>query len=242
MLLKAPDRSRRLLGKPPARPHKPRPLPSNRRAVQRISQQRSKRSPRSPKQFSVAMADKRQAARKKIDLASVAAKEGIASENLLIFLLAGELFGLRLATVAEIIRLPHLAHMPLVPPSLHGLANLRGSVLPVVSLRALLHLPDVEANEQTRVIVMRGAVPVGFVVDRVDRLMTLAVDQFEQDATEAGTIDSALFDGVIKGAEGKSTIKLLNPSGLLSGQFVQLGVAATRDAIGTSVAITTTPA
>ena len=92
----------------------------------------------------------------------------------MIFRLAGESFGLRLATVAEIIRLPDLAHMPLVPPSLLGLANLRGIVLPVISLRALLHLPDIEANEQTRVIVMRGDAPVGFVVDRVDRLMALA--------------------------------------------------------------------
>ena len=46
--------------------------------------------------------------------------------------------------IAEIIRLPDLAHMPLVPPSLLGLANLRGIVLPVISLRALLHLPHHE--------------------------------------------------------------------------------------------------
>ena len=58
------------------------------------------------------------------------AGEDLASENLLIFKLAGELFGLRLASVAEIIRLPHLAHMPLVPPSLLGLANLRGVSCP----------------------------------------------------------------------------------------------------------------
>ena len=42
--------------------------------------------------------------------------------------------------VGEIIRLPGLAHMPLAPPSLLGLANLRGAVLPVVSLRRLLGL------------------------------------------------------------------------------------------------------
>lgn len=190
------------------------------------------------------MGNRRQPLRKKTDLPSAAnslvtAREDIASENLLIFRIAGESFGLRLATVAEIIRLPDLAHMPLVPPSLHGLANLRGIVLPVVSLRALLHLPDVEANEQTRVIVMRGDAPVGFVVDRVDRLTTLAADQLEQDDAGAGTIDPALLDGVIKGAEGESTTKLLNPSRLLSGQFAQLGVSATRTASATSVAMTT---
>ena len=92
------------------------------------------------------MASRRQQPRKKTDLPSaadglVAAEDDSASEDLLIFRIAGESFGLRLATVAEIIRLPDLAHMPLVPPSLLGLANLRGIVLPVVSLRALLQLP-----------------------------------------------------------------------------------------------------
>jgi purine-binding chemotaxis protein CheW len=169
----------------------------------------------------------------------VAAEEDTASENLLIFRLAGESCALRLATVAEIIRLPDLAHMPLVPSSLLGLANLRGIVLPVVSLRALLHLPDIEASEQARVIVMRGDAPVGFVVDRVDRLLALAADQLEQDDVGAGTIDPALLEGAIKGAEGESTIKLLNPSRLLSGQFVQLGVSATRAVSRSSVAMST---
>ena len=104
---------------------------------------------------------------------------------------------------------------------------MRGIVLPVVSLRALLHLPDIEANKSTRVIVMRGDAPVGFVVDGVDRLLAVAADQIEKDDAGAGTIDPALLDGVIKGAEGESPIKLLSPSRLLSGQFVRLGISAT---------------
>jgi len=187
------------------------------------------------------MASRRQQSRKTADLHSatdllVAGEDDVASENLLIFQVAGESFALRLAAVAEIIRLPDLAHMPLVPPSLLGLANLRGIVLPVISLRALLKLPGTEANEQTRVIVMRGNASVGFVVDRVDRLLALAAHQLEHDHVGAGTIDPALLDGTIKGWEGQSTIKLLNPSQLLSGQFAQLGVT-TRVTSGSPVAI-----
>ena len=187
------------------------------------------------------MANRRQQNRTKTDNSStedggVTAKHGSASEDLLIFRIAGESFGLRLATVAEIIRLPDLVHMPLVPPSLLGLANLRGIVLPVVSLRALLHLPDHDAKEQTRVIVLRGDAPVGFVVDRVERLVSIAGGQPEQDDAGAGTIDPALLEGVIKGAEGEGTIKILSPSRLLSGQFVQLGVSAARTASRPSVA------
>jgi purine-binding chemotaxis protein CheW len=181
------------------------------------------------------MASRRQPSRRTADLPAaadplVAGEEDVASENLLIFELAGESFALRLASVAEIIRLPDLAHMPLVPPSLLGLANLRGVVLPVISLRALLQLPSIESDEQTRVIVMRGDAAVGFVVDRVDRLLALAAHQLEHDDAGAGTTDPALLDGTIKGSEGQSTIKLLNPSRLLSGQFARLGVSTTRAA------------
>jgi len=159
--------------------------------------------------------------------APVPADIEVRAEGLLIFRLGGESFGLALSAVAEIIRLPKLVHMPLVPPSLLGLANLRGIVLPVVSLRKLLHLPDGEANELTRVIVLRGNAPAGLVVDRVDRLLALAADRIEKDDSGAGMIDPALLDGVVKGGEGKSPIKVLNASRVLRGQFMRLGVAAT---------------
>jgi purine-binding chemotaxis protein CheW len=188
------------------------------------------------------MAGRRQQSRKTADLPAavdplVAGEEDIASENLLIFELAGESFALRLASVAEIIRLPDLAHMPLVPPSLLGLANLRGIVLPVISLRALLQLPGIEADEHTRVIVMRGVAAVGFVVDRVDRLLALAAHQLEHDDAGAGATDPALLDGTIKGSEGQSTIKLLNPSRLLSGKFARLGVSTAHAASRSPVAM-----
>src|SRR6187200_589119 len=119
MLLKAPDRSLRSLRKRPAHRLKPQPRPSSRPAARKISQQRSKRSPRWQKPFSVPMASSRQRHSKTAVLSTaayplVAGEEDLASENLLIFQLGGESFGLRLASVAEIIRLPHLAHMPLV--------------------------------------------------------------------------------------------------------------------------------
>jgi purine-binding chemotaxis protein CheW len=189
------------------------------------------------------MADMRQQSRKKrsdrvTDDAAPVAADTAAAENLLIFRLAGESFGLRLATVAEIIRLRDLSHMPLVPPSLLGLANLRGVVLPVVSLRALLHLPNLAADESTRVVVMRGDAPVGFVVDGIERLLTIAADKLEKQNAGAGTIDPAALDGIVKGAEGQSPIKLLNPERLLGGQFVRLGIssrpAATRPSLASS--------
>jgi purine-binding chemotaxis protein CheW len=187
------------------------------------------------------MANRRKQTRNNSDLSTdsgalVAPDTAAVLEDLLVFRLAGESFGLRLTAVAEIILPPDLAYMPLVPPSLLGLANLRGVVMPVVSLRALLHLPHVPSDKSTRVIVVRGDTPVGFVVDGIHRLWAVATDQLEKDDAGAGTIDPTLLDAIIKGAEGESPIKLLSPSRLLSGQFVRLGISSTPAASQTLLA------
>lgn len=157
--------------------------------------------------------------------------------HFLIFKIGGEPFGLRLGSVAEIIRMPALSRMPLVPPSLLGLANLRGIVMPVISLRQLLQLPEAAADGLTRVIVMRGDAPVGFVVDRIDRMLALPEDQLDHDDAGAGTIDPAVLDGVIKGAEGETPTKILDPQRVLSGQFDRLGISGAREATRASMSV-----
>jgi purine-binding chemotaxis protein CheW len=181
------------------------------------------------------MASRREQTRKKAHLSTdaaafVAPDATEVLEDLLVFQLAGEPFGLRLNVVAEIIRPPALAHMPLVPPSLLGLANLRGVVMPVVSLRALLHLPDIATDKSTRVIVLRGDNPVGLVVDGIRGLLAVATDRLETDDIGTDAVASAVLDGVIKCAEGESPIKLLSPSRLLHGQFARLGTTTPAEA------------
>lgn len=179
------------------------------------------------------MASPRQQTRKKATSPSTvdggaAPERDIASENFLVFRIAGEMFGLRLGIVAEIARLPELAHMPLAPPCLLGLANLRGIVMPVMSLRILLRRRDLETDEQSRAVILRGDAPVGLVVDRIERLVQITPDQL--DPYEARTDVDPALDGVIKGAEGQGTIKILSPTRLLAEQFTQFGVSSSRPA------------
>ena len=137
-------------------------------------------------------------------------------------------------TSAEIVRVPSLAHMPLGPRSLHGLANLHGAVLPVVGMRRLLGLSDAPLDDAMRVIVINHAAPAGFVVDRIEKLLVLTPDRIEKDDAGAGSVDPDLLDGVIKGAEGESTIKIVNPARLLRDEFSQLGVSGSRSVDGSS--------
>ena len=70
------------------------------------------------------------------------------------------------------IRLPPVARVPQAPKGLLGLANLRGTVLPVASLRGLLGVSEAaeaESGAASRAIVLDGAAPVALVVDAIER-------------------------------------------------------------------------
>ncbi|HEY0328431.1 MAG TPA: chemotaxis protein CheW [Rhodopseudomonas sp.] len=168
----------------------------------------------------------------------VAAAPASDAAHVVVFGVAAERLGLRLKEVAEIIRPPKLAQMPMAPHSLLGLANLRGTVLPVLGLRRLLGWPDAAAGDTARVIVIDRPAPFGLLVDRIDRLLPVADDAIEHDDSGAGQLDPALLEGVIKGDEGRDAIKVLHPDQLLRDQFARLAGSAPRAAAGVTAIAT----
>ena len=80
---------------------------------------------------------------------------------------AGAQMSLPAQAVAEVIKRPRLTRVPHAPPGLLGVAHLRGTVLPVVSLGQMLGL---DGGDGDRVVVLRRDPPVGLVVDGVEAL------------------------------------------------------------------------
>ena len=85
----------------------------------------------------------------------VAAASADASQFVM-FHIQDEKFALRLAEVQEIIRMPDVVRMPMSPPALEGLANLRGTVLPVISLRQVFRFPVALHDDAARAMVTEG--------------------------------------------------------------------------------------
>jgi purine-binding chemotaxis protein CheW len=145
-----------------------------------------------------------------------------ADRQFVTFHVGSEQLAFRLDETAEIIRVPPLAQMPLGPASVLGLANLRGTVLPVVSLRQLLGFEPATLDDATRVIVMSGAAPIGYAVDRITGLSIVPINAIDAGGTGSGSIDPAVVEGVIKGTEGGDSIKLLASKPLLQRDFANL--------------------
>jgi purine-binding chemotaxis protein CheW len=137
------------------------------------------------------------------------------------FDMAGEQYAFPMQRVQEIIRMPAVVKVPLGPPSLEGLANLRGRVLPVVSLRICCAMEQTEHDETTRVIVVDGGVPLGFVVDRVSSVISIDPQQVESAESVQSTVNSDVLVGVIKSGEGQMTT-VLDVDRLIGTQFTRL--------------------
>ena len=131
------------------------------------------------------------------------------------FQLRGGVFALALAEVQEIIRMPALVHVPLSPPGLLGLANLRGTVMPVTGLREIFGYPAAERDESNRVVVIshEGA-PLGLVVDRMEAVVNAQESEIES-AESIEEIRSELLHGIIRRQDG-GMVLILDPTHLVS--------------------------
>jgi purine-binding chemotaxis protein CheW len=82
--------------------------------------------------------------------------------------LGNELFAVEISYAREVVVLEEYTTVPLAPPHLVGIANLRGQVLPIVDVRPLLGLLPRRVGRGSRVLVVAaGAYQVGMAVDGV---------------------------------------------------------------------------
>jgi len=92
------------------------------------------------------------------------------SGDVLTFKVGGEALSLPAGDVAEIIRLRALTRVPHGPAALLGVSNLRGAVLPVVSLAGLMGRPVATPAPSSRIVVTGNGSAIGLLVDEVSAL------------------------------------------------------------------------
>lgn len=138
------------------------------------------------------------------------------------FIVGEEVFAVDMAPVQEIIRMPSVVRVPMSPATLEGLANLRGRVLPIVSLRRIFGFADAEANDATRAIVIDLGQPLGFVVDRVASVVGVEINKIEDVRSISGTVDTDLLTGLIKDVGGHGMIMILDFAKLIANEFSEM--------------------
>lgn len=96
------------------------------------------------------------------------------------FTIGGQLFGIPVLQVQDVLRPQSIARIPMAPPEILGSLNLRGRIVTVVNTRHSLGFPKAEGNETPMsIVVPHGDDLVSLAVDRVGEVLSLNSQQFE---------------------------------------------------------------
>lgn len=151
----------------------------------------------------------------------------------LTFVLGGETYSIGILGIKEIIEYGVITTVPMMPPFIRGVINLRGAVVPVLDLLARFGTGRTEAARRTCIVIVEvksrnETIDVGILVDAVNEVVGIAAEDIEPAPTLGSNIDTRFVAGM----------------GKVDGQFVAiLNVNQVADCANfASKALTATPA
>lgn len=102
--------------------------------------------------------------------------------------------------VTDIIELPEITVVPLMPDYIKGVINLRGKVVPVIDLRERLSLEKIDYDKKTCVIIITiQEISVGIIVERVLDAENVTTSQIEESLRKNTFVSHLInIDGQIK--------------------------------------------
>jgi purine-binding chemotaxis protein CheW len=135
------------------------------------------------------------------------------------FQLSDQEYAFRIEQIREIVILKQVTRTPQVPSYVEGVSNLRGKIIPIISLRLLFGLGNKAIDDETRTIVVNvGDRTMGYTVDSVSQVMRIQEENI-QPAPDAITSGGANYIGGLANLEDRMIVileidELLNPDEL----------------------------
>jgi purine-binding chemotaxis protein CheW len=117
----------------------------------------------------------------------------------LTFSLGQEEYGIEILRVQEIKGYSSVTPIPNTPPFIKGVMNLRGTVVPVVDLRAKFGMSESEYTRFTVIIVVNvGTHVVGLIVDAVSDVLDVAASEVVPAPEMGAGVDTSFLTGMAK--------------------------------------------
>ncbi len=137
------------------------------------------------------------------------------SKQYIILRFDNEQYGIDISYIDNIVRLQPITRVPHTQSYFLGIINLRGEILPVMSMRKKFDLPDKENTNATRILIIKseGNAKIGVMVDEVREVVTLSENEIEKLSTDNAEA-KAYLTGV--GKYNDTLISLININGLIS--------------------------
>ena len=128
--------------------------------------------------------------------------------------IGSEQYGIDISYVDTIVRMQKITRVPKVQSYFKGIINLRGEIVPVMSVRRKMNLEEDVFTNASRIIILKleqqGA--LGIIVDEVKEVVTLGDDQIDKAAYNAKE-DKNFIKGI--GKHGDDLISLFDINAII---------------------------
>lgn len=127
--------------------------------------------------------------------------------------LDGEQYGIDISFIDNIVRMQQITRVPKAQSYFAGVINLRGEIIPVMSLRLRFGLPEKETTNSTRIIIIKpeNNAKIGILVDEVREVVSL-----EEEDIEKAEYDELGINLLGVGKYKETLISLLNIKAIIS--------------------------
>ncbi|HKM20618.1 MAG TPA: chemotaxis protein CheW [Lachnospiraceae bacterium] len=123
-----------------------------------------------------------------------------------------EQYGIDIKYIENIVRMQKITRVPKAQPYFKGVINLRGEVVPVMSIRIKMNLPEDVTTNTTRIIILKleQNAQIGIIVDEVKEVVTLSEEDTERVAYDAKDDTINFINGIGKCNGGLISLLDLN--------------------------------
>jgi len=113
--------------------------------------------------------------------------------------IGNEQYGINIKHIDNIVRIQKITRVPKTQPYYKGVINLRGEIIPVMSIRIKLGLEEDEFTDKSRIIIVKiDNASIGIIVDQVKEVVTLDEDNIENMATDVNDEFSGYINAIGK--------------------------------------------
>lgn len=129
--------------------------------------------------------------------------------------IGSEQYGIDIGYIDNIVRMQEITRVPKAQPYFKGVTNLRGEVIPVMSIRKKMGLDEDVYTNASRIIFLRIEQKdmLGIIVDEVKEVVNLGENDIEKVSHNAKDIKSSFINGI--GKHGDELISLLEISAII---------------------------
>lgn len=127
------------------------------------------------------------------------------SKQYIVVKIGSEQYGIDISYIDNIVRMQKITRVPKAQRHFKGIINLRGEIVPVMSIRLKMGLEDDQFTNASRIIILKLEEKgmLGIIVDEVKEVVTLATDEIEKSGKKGSFINGV-------GKHGEELISLFD--------------------------------